>query len=172
MKQPFQLSETTASLVRFLAAMPKGEQIDYPKLSETAGVPISSRSATLISARRLLERDHNQVWICVQPRIAIRRLNDAEIADRLPRWWLRGARSKLKRGGEQADVVELAALDIDQQARFAIDSIQRELAFNSLSKATRARMERVARGNSNDLPAFTAVEWAIALTRPRKEKET
>jgi hypothetical protein len=168
MNPAFQLSEETAKLVRFLKAFNKGDQVTYSELSTAAGVVINSRSAKLISARRLLEQHDNQVWVCVQPCIAVRRLTDAEIAARLPNWWLRGARSKLKRGGEQSEVVEMQELDIDQQARFAVDCIQRELAFNSLSKMTRNRMERVARGNSNDLPAFTAVEWAISLSPRRK----
>jgi hypothetical protein len=95
-------------------------------------------------------------------------LNDAEIAERLPNWWLNGARNKLKRGGKQADVVEMRELDIDEQARFAVDCIQKELSLEALSKATRKKMEKVARGTSNDLPSFTAVEWAISLTAKPK----
>jgi hypothetical protein len=83
---------------------------------------------------------------------------------------MRGARRKLDRGGDQIDVVETQNLDIDQQARFSIDCIQRELAFNSLSRATRQRMEKVARGSSNDLPSFNVLEWAISLT-PRKQPQ-
>jgi hypothetical protein len=74
----------------------------------------------------------------------------------------------LKRGGHQSEIVELDALDINEQARFSVDCIQRELAFESLSKATRRKMERTARGTSNDLPAFTAIEWAISLSPRRK----
>jgi hypothetical protein len=171
MKEQFKLSEETQRIERFLSMLNKGDEVTYGQLSEVAGVPITSRSSKLISARKRLEAYHNQVWVCVQPHIAIRRLSDAEIAERLPRWWLRGARHKLKRGGEQAEVVDLHQLDIDQQARFSIDSIQRQLAFESLSRATRNRMERVARGSSNDLPSFNVLEWAISLTAPRQRQE-
>lgn len=170
MKRLFKLSEETARIERFLSILNKGDEVTYDKLSEVAGVSISSRSGKLTSARKRLETHHNQIWICVQPHVGLRRLNDAEIAERLPRWWLKGARAKLKRGGEQAEVVNTHQLDIDQQARFSIDSIQRQLAIESLSKATRNRMERVARGSSNDLPSFNVLEWAISLTPPRQRQ--
>jgi hypothetical protein len=167
----FVLSEETARLIRFLAPLAKGEAVDYAQLSTIAGFSVTPRSGKLVSARRILERDHNQVWICVQPNVGLRRLTDIELAERLPQWWLRGARRKLTRGGEQADIVEIGALDIDQQVAFSVDSIQRALAFESLSKATRRRMERVARGTSNDLPAFNAIEWAIMLSPRRRARE-
>jgi len=46
------------------------------------------------------------------------------------------------------------------------------LASQSLSRATRNKLAKVARGTSNDLPSFNALEWMIPLTRPRKPKET
>jgi hypothetical protein len=169
MPTPFVLSEETARLVAYLRAQEKGALVTYNELSEAISSKIYSGHHKLNYARLILQRDHNAVWICVRPRVGIKRLNDVEIAERLPTWWLNGARSKLSRGGTQADVVDVHALDIDQQARFGVDSIQRELAFEALSKATRKKMERVARGTSNDLPAFTAVEWAISLS-PRSKK--
>ena len=166
----FERSDTTARIVNYLASHEKGSEISYRELSKVAQISITPRSAKLISARFILERDHNAIWICVRPKVGLRRLNDQEIADRLPKWWLFGARNKLRRGGDQADVVEIGALDINQQARFSIDCIQRELAFESLSKATRRRMERIARGTSNDLPQFSVLEWAISLM-PRKKPD-
>jgi hypothetical protein len=80
-----------------------------------------------------------------------------------------GDRRKLRRGGDQAEVVQVEHLDIDQQSRFAIDCVQRELAFESLSKPTRKRMEKVARGTSNDLPSFNILEWAISLMPRQKQ---
>jgi hypothetical protein len=164
MRKPFELSEETAQIVRYLREQEKGAVITYDDLSTRVGLALRSNHPRVIYARLMLERDHNQVWICVRPKIGLRRLNDVEIAERLPGFWLNGARSKLTRGSKQADVVEMTALDIDQQTRFSVDCIQRELASESLSKATRRRMEKVARGTSNDLPAFTAVEWAISLS--------
>jgi hypothetical protein len=169
MTKLFELSEQTASIVRYLMPMEKGATITYAELSKNLGFKLNARHAKLIYARKLLQRQHNAVWICVAPGVGIKRLNDAEIAERLPSWWLNGARSKLKNGGAQADVIEISALDKTQQARFSVDSIQMELAQSALSKATRRRMEKVARGTSNDLPAFTAVEWAINLS-PRAGK--
>lgn len=164
-EQPFKLSEETAEIVRYLRALDKGATVTYPDLSEQVGIKLYSNHHKLIYARLILQRDHNQVWVCVKPRVGVKRLNDIEIAERLPKWWINGARNKLSRGGQQAEVVEMDALDINQQTRFSVDCIQRELASESLSKAIRYRMEKVARGTSNDLPAFTAVEWAISLSK-------
>src|SRR6516225_8866773 len=158
MAKPFELSKETEALVSYLRALDKGALATYRELTKIAGIAIKSNTPKLIHARRKLLRDHNQVWICVKPHVGLRRLNDAEIAEHLRVWWIPGARNKLKNGGNQADVIEVNKLDIDQQSRFAVDSIQRQLAFEALSKATLRRMERIARGTSNDLPAFTAVE--------------
>jgi hypothetical protein len=163
----FERTEVTDKLVKYLQPHDKGSRLIYKELSELVGQTINSHSTHLTSARKILERDHNAVWVCVTPKVGIRRLNDAEIAERLRIWWMRGARKKLSRGGDQVDVVEMNKLDIEQQSRFSVDCIQRELAFESLSKATRQRMEKVARGTSNDLPSFNILEWAISLT-PRK----
>jgi hypothetical protein len=166
----FERSEETQRMVAYLREFEKGAQVPYDELSRIIGHKISAKYARLVYARKILQRDHNAVWICVTPGIGVRRLNDVEIAERLQPWWMRGARSKLRRAAKEIDVVDTQALDIDQLARFGVDCIQRELAFNSLSRATRNRMEKVARGTSNDLPAFNIVEWAINLTAPpRKE---
>jgi hypothetical protein len=167
---PFKRSETTDQLVRYLASQDKGSEINYRELSQIVKMTVRSRTTQLTSARKILERDHNQIWVCIAPNVAVRRLTDPEIADRLPRWWLNGARRKLKRGGDQSEAVDLQQLDVNQQARFGIDNIQRELAFESLSKATRKRMEHIARGSSNDLPKFNILEWAISLM-PRTPQE-
>lgn len=163
----FQRSQLTDRLVRYLGQFEKGSHLSYSELSTAAETPIDSRTGSLISARRILQRDANAVWGCVIPRVGVYRLNDAEIAARQRTWWLRGARNKLSNGAKQADTVEIGLLDIDQQARFATDSITRELARDALSRATQRRIEKVARGSSNDLPAFTAVEWMITLN-PRR----
>jgi hypothetical protein len=165
----FKRSELTNALVRYLSQHDKGAQISYPEISQIAGISVDSRSHSLISARQILERDHNQVWGCVQPRIGLWRLNDQEIAARQNNWYLLGARNKLRNGAKQADVVEIELLDIAQQAKFATDSIIRELARDALSKPTQRRIEKVARGTSNDLPSFNAVEWMISLS-PRRSK--
>ena len=153
----FELSEQTSSLVRYLQALEKNTEITYRELSEAVSFRVGPTTGRLIYARKILQRDHNAVWTCVRPRVGLRRLNDAEIAERLPTWWYNGARNKLTRGSDQADVVDIAKLDIDQQARFAVDSIQGQLAREALSKATRKRVEKTARGTSNDLPSFTVV---------------
>lgn len=161
---PFTLSDQTARLVNYLKMLEKGTLVPYGDLSNLIGQRVDARFHKLIYACKMLQRDHNAVWVAVRPGVGIRRFTDIEIAERLPSFWLNGARSKLSRGGHQAEVVELRELDIDQQTRFSVDCIQRELAIDALSKTMRRKMERVARGTSNDLPAFTAVEWAISLS--------
>jgi hypothetical protein len=160
----FQLSDETAQIVRFLQTLDKGALVSYSELSRLVGIKLHSGHHKLTYSRYILKRDHNAVWVCIKPRVGLKRLNDLEIAERLPAWWLNGAHNKLARAGTEADIVDYRSLDIDQQARFGVDCIQRELAFDALSKATRKKMERVARGTSNDLPSFTAVEWAISLS--------
>lgn|SRR5262245_17657424 len=162
MPKPFVLSHQTAQIVAYLRALDKGMQVTYDELTKLVGARISPKET--VSARNILQRDCNAVWVCIKPGIGLRRLNDVDIAERLPSWWLNGARGKLRRGGKQADVVETQALDIDQQTKFSVDCIQRELAFQSLSKAMNRRMEKVARGTSNELPSFNIVEWAISLS--------
>ena len=162
----FKRSDETDRLVNYLRGHEKNATVSYAELSKFAGIPLSADTAKLISARNILQRDHNAVWVCVAPGVGLRRLNDVEIAERLQPWWMRGARNKLKRAAKEIDVVDQQALDINQLSRFGVDCIQRELAFNSLSKATRNRMTKVARGTSNDLPSFNIVEWAINLTGP------
>jgi len=167
MPNAFARSEVTDRLIRYLSQMDKGAHVTYAELSNASGILVTSRTAKLISARAILEREHNAVWCCVKPGVGLWRLTDPEIAERQRTWYLRGARNKLKAGASQADVVEIDALDITQQARFATDSIIRELAREALSKATQRRIERVSRGTSNDLPAFSAVEWMISLSPKR-----
>lgn len=164
MPELFKRSEETEQIVNYLRLNDKGAIVAYADLTKLIGRKVMANTAKLISARTILQRDHNQVWICIKPGVGLKRLTDLEIAERLPTFWLNGARSKLNRGGNQAEVVELRQLDVDQQTRFGVDCIQRELAFDALSRATRRKMEKVARGTSNDLPAFTAVEWAISLS--------
>jgi hypothetical protein len=168
--KPFELSEQTARLVRCLQPQPKTTIVTYDELTKLVGFEVTSRNTKLVYARKILERDHAQVWVCIRPRVGIKRLTDVEIAERLPVWWLDGARNKLSRGGQQADVVEWRELDVDQQARFSVDCIQRELAHDALSKTMRRKMEKIARGTSNDLPTFSAVEWAISLS-PKKKRD-
>lgn len=165
----FERSELTASLVRYLAAFDKGTRLTYKELSDAVSARITSESHILHYARKILERDHNAVWSCIQPKVGVVRLNDPEIADRQRNWYLLGATNKLRNGARQADVVDLDLLDIRQQAKFAVSSIIRELARDALSKATTRRIEKVARGTSNDLPSFNAVEWMITLS-PRRNK--
>lgn len=169
MKPPFKLSDETERLVRFLQSHAKGDVISYDELSRLVGLKVASTTAKLIYARKILLRDHNQVWACVRPRVGLRRLNDLEMAERQDKQFLPRARNQLNRGSEEADAVEYKELDIDQQARFAVSNIQRQLGIDALSKATRKKLEKVSRGNSNDLPVFSAVEWAISLS-PKANK--
>lgn len=166
----FKRSETTDALIRYLAMHEKGTKVTYEELSQAVSARIDSRSTSLVTARRVLEREHAQVWCCMTPKIGVWRLTDPEIAARQREWFLFGARNKLSAGAAQAEVVELDQLDMTQQARFGIDSIIRELARESLNRATMRRVEKVARGTSNDLPSFNAVEWAIALSPRRSGK--
>lgn len=164
----FTRSELTSKIVNYLGAFGKGDHITYAELSTHVGTEITSLSSNLTYAIFILERDQNAVWTRVRPRIGVRRLNDAEIASRGRTWWNLGAQNKLARGTTQAEVVEIDKLTIDQQTAFAVAGIQREAALNSLSKASRKRLEQTARGNSNDLPSFNALEWMISLM-PRKK---
>lgn len=165
----FRRSELTDTLIRYLASLEKGTRLTYKELSAQIGATVGSRSHPLLYARRILERDYAAVWGCVEPNVGLYRLDDTQIAERQNTWYLRGARNKLDAGARQADVVELDRLDINQQARFATASIIRELARDALSKATQKRVEKVARGTSNDLPSFNAIEWMITLS-PRRSK--
>jgi len=165
----FTLSETTGRLIKYLRAFDKGTRIPYDELSTVAEAPIEASSHNLRSALWILERDHHQVWVSIRPRVGIYRLQDHEIAHRLPTWWLNGARRKLHRGGDQSSIVDPAKLDISDQARFSVDCIQRELAAQSLSRASRRQLEKVARGNSNDLPSFNVLEWAITMMRGKHD---
>jgi hypothetical protein len=157
----FELSERTKKLISLLRFIEKGSEVTYVDLSAQVGTAINAKNT--VYARHILQRDHAAVFVCL-PTLGLRRLTDLEIAERLPGFWLNGARSKLTRGGAQADVVDMHHLDAGQQVSFSVNSIQRELAQEALSKATRRKMEKVARGTSNDMPAFTAVEWAISLS--------
>ena len=166
----FERSEVTSALVRFLAEHAKGTRLTYRELTDIAGVPLTARSGKLSYARRVLEREQAQVWVCVAPGIGVQRLNDREIAERQRSWYLSGARNRLRAGARQATVVEIEQLDINQQARFATDGIIREIASDALARATQRQVEKVARGSSNDLPSFNAVEWMISLSPPRPPK--
>jgi hypothetical protein len=166
----FQRSEVTATLVRYLAANDKGTRVPYDELTKAAGITITPRTTYLTSARKILEREHAQVWVCIVPGVCLYRLNDPEIVDRQRGWFLAGARNKLVAGARQADVVELDQLDLSQQSKFATASIIREIAREALARATLRRVEKVARGSSNDLPAFNAVEWMISLSPRRAAK--
>jgi hypothetical protein len=64
--------------------------------------------------------------------------------------------------------VDIQRLSSDEQNRLAIGGIQAELALQSLSKATAQRLTKVAKGSSNDLPAFNMLEWAITLMPKRR----
>jgi hypothetical protein len=170
MPAAFQRSEPTAALVRYLAACDKGTRVAYRELTDLVGVPIAAQTTYLTSARKILERDHAAVWVCIMPNVGVYRLHDPEIAERQRAWFLFGARNKLAAGARQADLVDLGQLDIAQQARFATDSIIREIAREALARATQRRIEKVARGTSNDLPQFNAIEWMISLS-PRRAGE-
>jgi hypothetical protein len=165
MSKLFERSKETTRLINYLQALEKGASVTYQELSQIAGVMIKSSSPKLIYARKVLEEYHNSVWVPVRPRVGLIRLTSIEIAERQQRVWLKGARNKLSRGGSEAEVVQINELNIDQQSRFAVDGIQRQLAADALSRATRARLNKVARGNSNDLPRFDAIEWAMTLSK-------
>jgi hypothetical protein len=166
----FQRSEVTSALVRYLSQHDKGSRVSYRELSDAAGMPIKASTPYLISARRILQVEHAQIWVCIRPGLCLMRLNDAEIAERQRKWFLPGARNKLTNGARQAEVVELSELNMTEQARFAVDSIVREIAHESLSRATARKIERVARGTSNDHPSISAIEWMISLSPPRAPK--
>lgn len=163
----FKRSKETEQLIAYLRPHDKGSRVSYVELSKLIGIKIDAKFSKLTTARRILRDHHNAVWTCVKPGIGLQRLTDAQIAERLPLWWLKGATGKLRNGNKDSDVVDHKNLDIDQQATFGVDVIRCELAQHSLSKAMRRKMEHVARGTSNDLPSFNVIEWAISLS-PKK----
>jgi len=164
----FQRSETTSRIIAYLSSLGKGTIVPYDELSRIVGEPIDSRTSKLVTAMRVLKRDHAAVWRRVRPHLGVRRLTDVEIAEDLPRFWLAGARRKLTRGGDEAEVVETTALSINQQARFGVDNLQRELAEEALSRSVRTRL--VSRGTSNDLPTFNIMDLAVALSAGRRRR--
>jgi len=164
----FEMKERTRKLVAYLRHVEKGTDITYRELTRQIGEPVDAKLCN--GARVILLRDFAAVFAAI-PKIGLRRLTDLETAELLPSFYLKGARNKLKRGGARAEVVDIRHLDVDQQVRFSVNCIQRELAMESLSKTTRKKMEKVARGTSNDLPAFTAVEWAISLSAPKSRSK-
>jgi|SRR6516162_1253495 hypothetical protein len=164
----FEMKERTRKLVAYLRDVEKGTDITYRELTRHIGEPVDAKLCN--GARVILLRDFAAVFAAI-PKIGLRRLTDLETAELLPSFYLKGARNKLKRGGARAEVVDIRHLDVDQQVRFSVNCIQRELAMESLSKTTRKKMEKVARGTSNDLPAFTAVEWAISLSAPKSRSK-
>ena len=121
MRRAFERSEITSRLVRYLAANDKGSRIPYDELSRAAGFIVTPHTTFLTSARKILEREFAQVWVCIAPAVCLYRLNDPEIADRQRSWFLSGAKNKLSAGARQADVVELDKLNLGQQARFATE---------------------------------------------------
>ncbi len=159
----FQLSEITSKLVNYLKVLDKGQLIPYRELTKAVGEPMAATNPHLGYARKILLRDHNQIWQAIRPKIGIQRLTDAEMAASLPEVRLSRARNQLKRGGNEAEAVDTGELDKEQATRFGVDSVQRQLAFESLSKASRRKLEKVARGSSNDLPSFNIIEWAFPL---------
>jgi len=164
----FEMKERTRKLVAYLRDVEKGTDITYRELTRHIGEPVDAKLCN--GARVILLRDFAAVFAAI-PKIGLRRLTDLETAELLPSFYLKGARNKLKRGGARAEVVDIRHLDVDQQVRFSVNCIQRELAMESLSKTTRKKMEKVARGTSNDLLAFTAVEWAISLSAPKSRSK-
>ena len=160
----FERSEVTSRLVRFLSSFDKGTRITYDTLSTNLGMSITATNHLLRSARSILQNEHNQVWVPI-PGVGICRLTDVEIAERQRRWWLPGAQRKLVRGRKQVATVDAQHLTIDDQARMATANIQTELALQALSRATNTRINKVARGTSNDLPSFNALEWSINLMK-------
>jgi hypothetical protein len=164
----FEMKERTRKLVAYLRHVEKGTDITYRELTRQIGEPVDAKLCN--GARVILLRDFAAVFAAI-PKIGLRRLTDLETAELLPSFYLKGARNKLKRGGARADVVDIRQLDIDQQVAFSVNCIQRELAMESLSRTTRKKMEKVARGTSNDLPKFTAIEWAISLSAPKSRSK-
>jgi hypothetical protein len=163
MAKPFELSDLTRRIVACLKSHDKGARIDYQELSKLVGSKVDSTNHNLLYARLMLRRDHAQIWLPIKPHIGIRRLNDLEITEHIPQFFHNGARNKLNLGDKYRETVDIHQLDTDMQVRFSVDAIQAELALDALSKAQRRKIERVARGTSNDLPSFSAVEWAISL---------
>ena len=167
MPTKFKRSPLTERLVKYLSSFDKGTSVSYDELTRTTGQTINSRTANLDYAKKLLEKEHLQVWVAVRGE-GVRRYTDKEIAERLPHWHLRTAGRKLKRGGNQSKVVELKHLAIDEQAKFGVHCLQQQLAVQALSRQTHNKLAKASRGTSNDLPQYNILEWGLPLTPPRK----
>jgi len=168
MPKKFQRSPLTERLLKYLSAFDKGTLIEYTELSKITGEKISSRTANLNYAKKLLEAEYRQVWIAVR-NVGVKRCTDIEIAERLPNFHLRGARGKLKRGGKQTHVVDLQQLNTNEQTKFGVHAMQQQLALDALSRAKYNQIAKSVRGTSNDLPAFNILEWALPLSMPKKK---
>jgi hypothetical protein len=168
MPERFVRSEITQRIINYLHPHDKGTLINYQELSRAIEAPIRSTDPKLRSAMEILRKEFNQIWSCVRPKIGVRRYRDPEIVERIDGFHMKGAKRKIKRGDKNADVVEIKQLDPSQLRHFASNAIQRELVLEALSRQTYRKIERVSRGTSNDLPTFSAVEWAINLTRKNK----
>lgn len=162
MTKTFKRSEQTDSIVRYLASHEKGARVSYAELSKFTGQPVSASDSHLTYARHILVREHAQAWVAVRGE-GIKRLNDREMAERQPSWFMRTARNKLRRGKHESEVVDIKQLDINEQSKFGTNCLQQHLALQSLSKATHTKLEKISRGSSNDLPAFNILEWNLPL---------
>ena len=127
----------------------EGRGVTYSEISRLSGT--GEMISPTLNMPPHPERDHNAVWVPVRPKIGLRRLKDNEIAKRLPEWFLPAPANKLRRGGDQANVVELKELDLKEQASFSVDCIQRSLPCSLYQrphvqswKRLRAKLEQSA----------------------------
>src|SRR4029077_7273901 len=162
MPKVFKRSPLTDRLVKYLSSFEKGTQIGYDELSRVVGQTVTSRSTNLNYAKKLLQKEHAQVWVAVRNE-GIKRCTDRDMAERQPNWFIRGAGRKLKRSGKEARVVDLKQLPLDEQSKFGVHCLQQQLAGQALSRQAHTRLAKVARGTSNDLPQFNILEWALPL---------
>ena len=165
----FERSELTKSLVRYLAEDEKGARVPHVELSQAVGAAINSRHACLI--RPAASSNGTQIRSGVAfrrcRRLAAERPGDRAASTRLVFVPCPQSTERGRVAGRCS--VHLDHLNVDEQSRFAVSSIIREVAREALSKAVHRRVEKVARGTSNDLPSFNAVEWMISLS-PRRSK--
>ena len=164
----FELSEQTAQLVRCLQST-EGNGHGLRRAIEACWVQGYIEQCQLIYARKILERDHlTNLGLHSAPRrdTAAQRFGNCRAPARSGGWAVRATSLTVA-------VIGPTWLVARTRCRPA-NTLQRRLhsartRIRCVVKTMRARWRR-SRAASNDLPTFSAVEWAISLS-PRKKKD-
>ncbi len=124
-KVNFAICIDTQLLVDRLKEVPPGGTISYEELAEAVSYPVEQMRAPnrgyrfLLSARYIARRDNNQVF---RPVIneGLRRLTDAEIANKIPDEFRRTVRRKANRSGKEMVVANYDALTNEEKIKHSV----------------------------------------------------